>query len=175
MSPGAYVIIYPRTPVFLENRVQKVIFFPQLCVEVYSCVIDSFPGLRLGYLSQEIKAVARNLSQEINGLCSELPCLGQQASHLLPAVPIWLSALCGQQGRLQLGQPELLDLLSYSFCLSSILYVSRLVTIPRRLCLYYCLLLVQHGHLSLYWREMRHGILQDTCPQCLFLDPTALI
>lgn len=71
MSPGAYVIIYPRTPSFLENRVQKVIFSPQLCMEVYSCVIDSFPGLRL-----------RNLSQEINGLCSELPCLGQQgASH----------------------------------------------------------------------------------------------
>lgn len=83
MSPGAYVIIYPRTPSFLENRVQKVIFSPQLCMEVYSCVIDSFPGLRL-----------RNLSQEINGLCSELPCLGQQGASHTPTPCSPHMALC---------------------------------------------------------------------------------
>lgn len=95
MSPGAYVIIYPRTASFLENRVQKVIFFfPQLCMEVYSCVIDSFPGLRLRNLSQEIKAIARNLSQEINGLCCELPCLGQQGASHTPTPCSPHMALC---------------------------------------------------------------------------------
>lgn len=163
MSPGAYVIICPRTRSFLENRVQKVIFFFPSSVWK-SIPVSQIPSLRLGNLSQEIKAIAGNLSQEINGLCNGLPCLGQQgvrATHLLPTVPIWLSALCGQQGRLQHGQPELLVLLFCSLCLSSTLCLSRLVTIPRLCLYYYCLLLVQRGHLSLYWRE-RQGILQGT-------------
>lgn len=78
MSPEVYVIIYPRTPGILENRVQKVIFFPQLCVEIYSCVIDSFPDLRLG-----------NLSQEINGLCS-----GEWEPHTYSLHPPYGSLLC---------------------------------------------------------------------------------